>query len=116
MDGDALYEVYEKFILPQFGLKNQTIEWEGSDTIGPDEEAHYFDADDVRYALIFEDIGGLAVDRAYFKDNIHLKGKGFSYVEPISATEHSPSWLVKFDTPYQYCHNITGAFTLIQIG
>lgn len=114
MQGRALYELYEKFILPQFGIKDETT-WDGSDTLGPDEDAHYFKIKDKRFVLIFEDFGGLAVERNYIEENIDLKGKGFTYIEPISATEHSPSWIVKFETPYQYCHNVTGAFTLIEL-
>jgi hypothetical protein len=115
MDGKALYELYEKFILPQFGIQSKEIDWDGSDTLGPDEEAHYFKINGKRHALIFEDYGGLAVEQDYIGENIDLQGKGFAYINPVSATEHSPSWLVKFDTPYQYCHNVTGAFTLIEL-
>jgi hypothetical protein len=115
MDGIALYELYEKFVLPQFGIKNTEITWDGSDTLGPDEEAHYFNSNGKRHSLIFEDYGGLAVVEDYIRENIDLKGKTFTYIKPESATEHSPSWIVKFDTPYQYCHNVTGAFTLIEL-
>ena len=57
MHGKALYELYDKFILPQFGIQDEII-WDGSDTLGPDEEAHYFKIKSKRFALIFEDYGG----------------------------------------------------------
>lgn len=115
MQGDALYEFYERFLLPQFGIKGKEIVWSHSTTLGPDEDAHYFRIENKAYVLVFEDIGGLAIERAYIEESVGLKGKRFEYVLPVSATEHTPSWILKFPTPYQYCHNITGAFTLIEI-
>lgn len=113
MNGTELYELYSNLILPQFGLKEQAVIWDSSDTLGPDEEAHYFNIRDKRYVLIFEDVGGLAVERNYIKDNIELKGKDFTYISPVSATDHPPSWLMGLTAPYKYCHNVTGAFTLL---
>jgi len=69
----------------------------------------------LRYLLIFEDYCGLAVLAAYLFETLGLAEDSFQYISPISATEHAPSYIVKFPTSYQYCENITGAFTLIKL-
>ncbi len=116
MHGKSLYEFYEKFLLLQFGIQDQKIVWSHSHDIGPDEVAHYFEMDGYRYVLVFEDYGGLAVEEKYVQETLNLEDNSFQYISPISATKHAPSYIVKFSTPYQYCENVTGAFTLIKSG
>lgn len=116
LSASSLHDFYKHVVLRQFGLKDEKIVWERSNVLGPNEEAHYFHTSNVSYVLLFEDYGGLATERSYIEANIELSGKGFEYVNPISATDHNPSWSLKPDAPYQHCHNITGTFTLIKVG
>ena len=115
VNGKSLYEFYEKFLLLQFDIKDKQISWGHSDRLGPDENAHYFQFEGESYVLIFEDYGGLALKKAFIEETINLQGKRFEYVPPISETDQSISYMVKFPTPYQYCENVTGAFTLIKL-
>ena len=115
MEGNSLYDFYEKFLLPQFGIKDTKIEWSNSEEVGPDENVHYFSADSEDYALIFEDYGGLGRTEAFVKENVKLKNDNFVYIAPTSDTDVSPSYTVKFPTPYQYCVNVTGTFTLVKL-
>jgi len=115
MNGKSLYDFYENVLLPQFGIKNVDIEWVSSEDIGPDETVHYFSTESEEYALIFEDFGGLGSSEEFVKENVKLKRGGFEYVIPTSYSDFSPSYPNKFATPYQYCANVTGMFTLVKL-
>lgn len=115
MQGKPLHKFYEKFLLPQFGIKDKEIKWGDSVDIGPDETVHYFSIDSEDYALIFEDYGGLGSTEDFVKENVILKNNDFEYVNPTSHTNSAPSYPVIFPTPYQYCENVTGTFTLIKL-
>lgn len=115
MDGKSLHEFYDKVLLPQFGIKDKETKWGGSEDVGPDEVVHYFSIDSDDYALIFEDFGGLGSSEAFVKENVKLKNDSFEYVAPTSHTDYSPSYPIKFPTPYQYCVNVTGTFTLVKL-
>lgn len=115
MNGKSLYDFYEKVLLPQFGIRDVQFEWSASEKVGPDENVHYFTTDSVDYALIFEDAGGLGSTEAFVKEKVKLKNNSFKYVNPTSNSEYAPSYPIKFSTPYQYCTNVTGMFTLIKL-
>jgi hypothetical protein len=115
MDGKSLYDFYEKFLLPQFGIKDVRVEWADSEDVGPDEVVHYFSINSDEYALIFEDYSGLGSTEAFVKENVKLKNDSFEYINPTSHTDFAPSYPVKFPTPYQYCVNVTGTFTLVKL-
>ncbi len=115
MEGKSLYDFYEKFLLPQFGFKDTKIEWSGSDDVGPDESVHYFSASSNVYALIFEDYAGLGSSKNWVKENVKLKNENFEYINPTSHSDQTPSYPIKFPTPYQYCVNVTGTFTLVKL-
>lgn len=101
--------------MPQFGIKDKEINWDESEDVGPDEVVHYFSIGVDDYALIFEDFGGLGSSEAFVKEHVKLKNGSFEYVAPTSHTDNSPSYPVKFPTPYQYCVNVTGTFTLVKL-
>lgn len=115
MDGKSLYDFYEKLLLPQFGIKDMQVEWNSSEDVGPDEVVHYFSANSEDYALVFEDYDGLGRTEAFVKENVKLKSDTFEYVNPSSHTDVPPSYQIKFPTPYQYCVNVTGTFTLVKL-
>ena len=115
MEGKSLYDFYESFLLPQFGIKDVKVEWSDSEDVGPDESIHYFSANANDYALIFEDCGGFGCADYWVKENVKLKDGNFEYVNPTSNSNHAPSYRVKFPTPYQYCVNVTGSFTLVKL-
>jgi hypothetical protein len=115
MEGKSLYDFYEKFLLPQFGIKKVQVEWARSKDIGPDETVHYFSVDNADYALIFEDAGGLGNTETFVKESLELNNSSFEYVNPISHSDIMPSYPVSFPTPYQYCANVTGVFTLVKL-
>ena len=115
MHGEPLYSFYENVLLPQFGILNAPINWKRSEDVGPDETVHYFSIDADDYALIFEDYDGLGRMAAFVKENVDLKADSFEYVVPTSHSNVSPSYSIKFPTPYRYCVNVTGTFTLIRM-
>lgn len=115
MNGKLLYEFYEKVLLPQFGLKGIELKWSSSDDVGPDESVHYFSTNTDKYALIFEDFGGLASSEQWIKEKVKIVNNKFEYINPTSHTDHRPSYPIKFPTPYEYCKNITGTFTLVKL-
>lgn len=116
MNDSSLHEFYEHVVLPQFGIKNTAITWGGSQQIGPDESAHYFVAKGTDYALIFEDAHGLGQNDEYIREHVLERHISYSFVEPIAATEPSPSYDgLHLPAPYQYCKNVTGSFTLIEM-
>lgn len=113
---EALYAFYTHAVLPQFGIQGVTITWNGSQATGPDESAHYFTVDCVDYALIFEDFDGLGRNDAYIRENVIGHHSSYSFVQPIASSATPPSYDgFNLPTPYQYCENITGTFTLIQL-
>jgi hypothetical protein len=115
MNGKHLYEFYEKVLLPQFGIKGVGVEWASSKEVGPDEVIHYFSVRPDNFALIFEDYGGVGSTKQWVLENVNVKNGKFEYVSPTSYTEHSPSYPIKFPTPFQYCVNVTGMFTLVKL-
>lgn len=115
MNGKAVYKFYERVLLPQFGIKDVLIEWKGSDDVGPDEMVHYFSTSASAYALVFEDYDGLGRMESFIRENVKLRGDNFEYVLPVSYSDFSPSYPIKFPTPYQYCDNVTGMFTLVRL-
>ncbi len=58
MDGKSLHDFYERFLLPQFGIKDVQIEWAGSEEVGPDEVVHYFSQNSEDYALYLRILAG----------------------------------------------------------
>ena len=115
MYGSALYELYEKLLLPQFGIKNLNVTWLESENVGPDETVHYFSIESVKYALIFEDHGGLGATKEFIMENVRLEGRTYEFIIPTSQSSFTPSYPIKFPVPYMYCVNVTGMFTLILI-
>lgn len=116
MDNEALYAFYSYVVLPQFGVGDNEVQWQGSSVLGPDEWAHYFSLDGTAYVLIFEDAGGLGATESYIRQEVLVSERPFEYVKPISEAPHSPSYDgFHLPTPYQYCPNVTGTFTLIRL-
>jgi hypothetical protein len=114
MNGKSLYNFYEYAVLPQFGVKNTIITWNGSQQTGPDESVHYFSVNNTSYALIFEDAGGLGQNDDYIHENVLEQHSSYSFVQPIAATSSAPSYDgFHLPAPYQYCENVTGSFTLL---
>lgn len=123
MHGKSLYDFYEKFLLPQFGIGDNPIEWASSEDIGSDETVHYFSTYSSNltiypedYALIFEDYVGLGSTESFVREHVKLKNNSFEYVNPTSYSDSAPSYNVTFPTPSKYCVNVTGAFTLVLLG
>ena len=114
MHGTSLYDFYEKALLPQFDIRVVDV-WHGSEDVGPGETVHYFSANGTDYALIFEDAGGLGIKEDFVKKVVRLKNDTFEYVLPTSHSDFAPSYPITFPTPYVYCVNVTGIFTLIKL-
>jgi hypothetical protein len=116
MQDKPLYVFYEKAVLPQFGIKDTAITWDGSQDVGPDETVHYFQIGKQQYALVFEDYDGKGRDSAFIKEHVAIRSPKFTFVEPEAETNSSPSYDgFRLPTPYQYCHNVTGTFTLLKL-
>lgn len=112
----TLHEFYTKAVLPQFGLDTTAIEWYEVRRLGPDEMAHIFAINRQTYILIYEDYYGLGRSPHYIRENLDLDKKEFEYINPISSSEHSPSYRgFTPEAPYKFVEGVTGSFTLIRI-
>lgn len=116
MHEDSLHDFYKYAVLPQFGIKNVPIIWQGSHDTGPDETAHYFKLKEQDYVLIFEDYDGNGRNDAYIKDNVLEYSSLYEFIKPTSQTSNSPSYNgFKLPAPSMYCSGVTGTFTLIKL-
>jgi len=110
-----IYGFYENAVLPQFGIHNEPITWEGSQDLA-DEAIHYFRIGKQPYALIFEDAGGLGQNEDFIREYVAIRSPKFTFVEPTSQTNNSPSYDgFHLPVPCRYCFNVTGTFTLLKL-
>lgn len=111
-----LHAFYERVILLQFGLQKLPVIWEQSQDIGPDESVHYFSIGKRSFALIFEDYDGKGRDPGFIQEHIVVGNRAYKFIAPTSATGSPPSYDgMHLPAPYQYCPNVTGTFTLIEL-
>jgi len=115
MKSEYIYAFYEYALLPQFGIENERIAWQGSHQLGPDETAHFFSTDAYDFILIFEDYDGLGRDPSFIEETLKLKNDVYTYVTPKPHSNASPSLRLTLPTPYKYAPNITGSFTLLRM-
>lgn len=115
MQGSALYEFYEKAVLPQFGITEAAVGWKGSQDI-VDESVHYFQIGEQSYALIFEDYDGVGRDPVFIREHVAVRSPKFSFVDPVAEATNPPSYDgFSLPAPFQYCFNVTGTFTLLKL-
>lgn len=113
---ETLHTFYTYAVLPQFGIKDCDITWQPAEVVGGDESLHRFSALDRSYALIFEDHQGVGNNEDFIREKLTGEEKPFELVEPISQTAISPSYDgFRLPAPSQYCPNITGTFTLVEL-
>jgi hypothetical protein len=116
LNEENLHSFYKHVVLPQFGIKDNDITWQPAETLGGDESLHRFSVSERSYALIFEDCQGLGNNEEFITHNILGDKRSYKFVVPISKTSISPSYYgFRLPTPSQYCSNITGTFTLIEL-
>lgn len=115
LEGKHLYAFYEAVILPQFTDFDDEITWNGSQDTGPDETAHYFKHGKDEYALIFEDYDGHGRSDEYIREHVLEHHTTYEFINPCSETSRPPSYFLVLPTPYRYCPNVTGAFTLLRL-
>jgi hypothetical protein len=113
---DKFYQIlYNKVVLPQFGMRGTEVVWGRRKALGPDESAWPFRIWDSHYVLVYEDYQGLGSNEQYVKDHV-TSARPFEFVLPTSKTTISPSYDgLHFPVPYQYVKDITGTFTLIRL-
>jgi len=112
----SLHTFYAYAVLPQFGIKDCDIEWQAAEALGGDESLHRFSSEQRSYALIFEDYEGLGSNEAFIKDRLLGDKESYEFVLPISETSISPSYNgLGLPAPSQYCDNVTGTFTLVEL-
>lgn len=115
MESPSLYQFYEKVVLPQFGIKNAAIDWKDSQNI-VNESVHYFQIDKQSYALIFEDFDGKGRDPAFIREYVAIRSPKYSFVNPTAQATNPPSYDgFQLPTPFEYCFNVTGTFTLLEL-
>jgi hypothetical protein len=114
MSNESLEELYQFVILPQFGLpKSAKIIWKTHETIGPDDDAHYFQIDRKQYVLIFRDYDQFGEEE--IRDLIKLPTGIFEHISPTSFTNCAPAYRFSLPVPFKYAHNVTGYFALLSI-
>lgn len=116
MTENELHSFYKAAVLPQFELIDGVIVWAKSIQIGPDENAHPFALNGQQYILIFEDHGGLALQREFIEKQLQIKPNEYDYVHPITQDDMTPSYTgFHLPTPYKYVPGVTGTFTLLHL-
>lgn len=119
-----LEELYEKVILPQFGIAGD-IKWEEHLTIGPDNEAHVFICNKKRMALVFDDYpttdeGSLAVEFPFCNITRMTRDSagGSVTVDDKTPQASDDEYILRFGPsglPFKYIHDVTGYFQLFDI-
>ena len=120
----ALEELYEKVILPQFGIIGNVV-WEEHRTIGPDNEAHVFLHNKKRLVLVYDDYPttdtqSLAAEFPYCTATRVARdlAKGNVVVDNNASPASDDRCILRFgpnDLPFKHIHDVTGYFQLFII-
>jgi hypothetical protein len=120
----TLEELYEKVILPQFGIVG-AISWEDHFSIGPDSHAHVFVYGQTRLVLVYddypttdaksltEDFPGSSIKR------IALDDAGSDVTVEATTTLAPDDYVLRFgpgSLPFKWVYNVTGYFQLFTLG
>lgn len=119
----ALEELYEKVILPQFGIAD-AISWEGHFSIGPDNHTHVFACGGARFVLVYDDYP--TTDAESLKEEfsggaikrIALDRAGSNVTVDKSMAPRSEHYILRFgpgSLPSKWVYNVTGYFQLFSI-
>jgi len=119
----ALEELYEKVILPQFGIVD-TISWKNHFRIGPDNHAHLFACGGARFVLVYDDYPTTDVDslKKEFSGasimQVALDRSGNNVTVDESITLGRDDYILRFgpgSLPHKWVYNVTGYFQLFRI-
>lgn len=119
----TLEELYEKVILPQFGIEGD-ISWDEHLVIGPDNVAHVFVCNKKRMALVFDDYpttDAASLNLEFPLDvvaRVSLDPNNGNVIVDSNMPSGSDEYILRFgpDTlPFKHVHNVTGYFQLFSI-
>lgn len=111
MDNLELTNFYTQAILPQFDIELPDIEWSEEKSLGFDEFAFLFTANQKKYALIWIDYQESGLNPKYVKGLLKLGEDRYTFIEPRDK-KYSPS----IRTPdWKYEEKYVGWFTLLEL-